>query len=637
MCGIAGAVSFDPARPVTEPLLSQMIATLRHRGPDDGGVWTDGVAGLASRRLAVIDLSPRGRMPMANEDGSLHISFNGEVYNFQSLRPGLESRGHRLQSNTDTETILHLYEEEGTDCLRRLRGMFAFVLWDAPRRTLFVARDRLGKKPLFYYHGVRSFVFGSEPKALLQHPDVPAEPDPIAIHHYLAYGYVPSPASAFAGIRKLPPAHYLLVRDGQVSVHRYWSLRYRDKLRGSDAELTEQAMAVLQEAVRLRLISDVPLGALLSGGIDSGTIVALMRRLTGGPIRTFSIGFEQPEYDELAYARQVAARFETEHHEEVVRPSAAEILPRLVWHYNEPFADSSAVPTFAVSRMARQHVTVALTGDGGDESFLGYDRYLATELTRRAASVPRPVRRGLAGLTNLFPQGSPKSVGYRLQRLVGVLDLPPRRQYSRWMACADDQARSDLYAPEFAALLNGTDPVSLLERAYDASDAPTFVEASAHADVQLYLPDDLLVKMDIASMANSLEVRSPLLDHEVVEFAARLPRRLKLRGLVQKYLLKRAMKGVLPDAVLRRKKMGFGVPIDHWLRGELREMAHDVLLGQRARGRGYFRPDAVRRYLDEHTRAERRHHTVLWSLLMLELWHRMFIDGPGPAEAPSTL
>lgn len=635
MCGIAGKLSTDPKDGVGTELIRRMTAVLRHRGPDDEGVWVNGPVGLGSRRLAIIDLSPRARQPMANEDGSLWIVFNGEVYNFQALRADLERKGHPFRSDSDTETVLHLYEEEGVECLRRLRGMFAFALWDGPQRTLFLARDRLGKKPLYYHHDGQVFRFASEPKAILQDPRVRAEADFEAIHHYLSYGYIPSPWTAFLGIRKLPPAHYLLVRDGHVSAHRYWSLSYIPKRAGSEAALGEELVALLEEAVRLRLISDVPLGALLSGGIDSSTVVALMRRLTSGPVRTFSIGFDKPEYDELAYARQVAQRFETEHHELVVKPDAVAMLPRLVWHYNEPFADSSALPSFSLCEMARGFVTVALNGDGGDEAFIGYDRYLGTVLAGWYDRVPAPMRRAASRALALVPRGSPKSPAYRLRRFAEVLALEPRRRYGRWLTCFDNSPKAALYTPEFAVHVGPSDSLGLLEAAYQRSDAPTFLEATVHTDVQLYLPDDLLVKMDIASMANSLEVRSPFLDHHVVEFAASLPRSMKLRGLTQKYLLKKVMKGVLPAPVLGRKKMGFGVPIDHWFRHELKDMAYDLLLGDRARQRGYFRPDAVRRYLDEHVGGQGHHHYRLWTLLMLELWHRMFIDQPCPREAPS--
>jgi asparagine synthase (glutamine-hydrolysing) len=611
-----------------------MTVTLRHRGPDDEGVWANGPVGLGSRRLAIIDLSARARQPMSNEDGSLWITFNGEIYNFQELRAHLKAKGHAFRSDSDTETILHLYEEEGVGCLQRLRGMFAFAIWDAGHRTLFLARDRLGKKPLFYYHDGRVFVFASEPKAILQDPRVRAEPDAEAIHHFLTYGYVPSPWSAFRGIRKLPPAHYLVVREGRVTTHRYWSLSYTPKRTGSEAALGEELIALLEEAVRLRLISDVPLGALLSGGIDSSTVVALMRRFTSGPVRTFSIGFDNPQYDELAYARQVARRFETDHHELVVKPDAVAVLPRLVWHYNEPFADSSALPSFSLCEMARGFVTVALNGDGGDEAFIGYDRYVGAVLAGWYDRIPASIRRAVLRCVGVVPRGVPKSPAYRLRRFAEALALDPRRRYGRWLTFFENSRKADLYTADFAARVGAVDSLALLEAAYEASDAPGFLEATVHADVQLYLPDDLLVKMDIASMAHSLEVRSPFLDHRVVEFAASLPPSLKLRRVTQKYLLKKAMNGILPDPVVRRKKMGFGVPIDQWFRHELRDMVYDLLLDGPARQRGYFRPDAVRRYLEEHVRGQASHHFRLWNLLMLELWHRTFIDQPCPAEPP---
>lgn len=632
MCGIAGGVESGPSGRFAADLLGRMTAVLKHRGPDDQGLWAEGPVGLGSRRLAIIDLSPRARQPMTNEDGSLHIAFNGEIYNFQALRAELEGRGHRFQSASDTETILHLYEDEGVNCLQRLRGMFAFALWDGRNKTLFLARDRMGKKPLFYLGDQGRFLFASEPKAILQDRRVHAEPDPEAIHHFLTYGYVPSPWSAFRGIRKLPPAHYLLVRDGEIRVERYWSLRYTPKRSGDENGLGEELMALLEEAVRLRMISDVPLGGLLSGGIDSSTVVALMRRLTSGPVQTFAIGFDNPEYDELDYAREVAGRFQTDHHELVVKPDAAAVLPGLVWYYNEPFADSSALPSFYLCRMARESVTVALNGDGGDESFLGYDRYLGTKLAGWQDCLPGPARRLAARGVNLLPLGTPKSLPFRLRRFGEALALGRRRRYGHWMCCFENDRKEDLYTPEFAARVRGRDSMALLEAAYETSDAESFVEATAHTDVQLYLPDDLLVKMDVASMAHSLEVRSPLLDHHVVEFAASLPPSLKLRGWTQKYLLKQTMKNVLPESVVRRKKMGFGVPIDHWFRHEIREMAYDVLLDDRARNRGYFRPEVVRRYLDEHVQERAHHHFRLWNLLMLELWHRIFIDQPCPVE-----
>lgn len=621
-------------RPVDTAIVRRMGDTLRHRGPDDEGIWSEDAVALASRRLAVIDLSPRGRQPIANEDGSILIVLNGEVYNFQEIRARLESRGHRFRSDTDTEAVVHLYEEDGIDCLQHLRGMFAFAIWDAPRRRLFLARDRLGKKPLFYAASKDSLVFASEIRALFQDPGVSREPDVEAIHHFLTFGYVPSPWSSFRAIRKLPPAHYLLVHDGDIAIHRYWSLAYEPRRQAAEAAVLEELESVLEDAVRLRLVSDVPLGALLSGGLDSSLVVALMRRFVTGRLETFSIGFEQPEYDELRYARQVADRFDTEHHELIVKPDAVAALPRLVWHYGEPFADSSALPSFALCEMARGFVTVALNGDGGDEVFLGYDRYRAGVVADWAATVPRPLRSGIAALARVLPGTGSRSWPARVRRFAEGLPMGGSRRYARWVALADEAAKARLYTDDFAKRTAGADSLALLDVAFAESAARSPVETMADVDVRLYLPDDLLVKMDIASMAHSLELRSPLLDHKVVEFAATLPASLKFRRLSQKYLLKRLMRGVLPAPVIRRRKAGFGVPIDHWFRHELLDMAGDLLLDRTARARGYFRPDAVRRLLDDHAGGRADHHLQLWSLLVLELWHRMFVDRECPSSAP---
>jgi asparagine synthase (glutamine-hydrolysing) len=631
MCGIAGAVQLNGSQPVSEHSIRRMTAALRHRGPDSEGIWVEGGVGLGSRRLAVIDLSPAATQPLVSADGSLRLVFNGEIYNFRALRAELEGRGHRFHSATDGETILHLYEEEGVDCLRHLRGMFAFALWDGSRRTLFIARDRLGKKPLLFHAAPGLFLFASEAKAILQDRRISASPDYSAIHDYLTYGYVPPDQSAFQGIRRLPPGHYLLLRDGVPRIERYWTLRYAPKRRQSEAVLAEELETLLSEAVRLRLESDVPLGVLLSGGLDSSTVVALMRRLGVPSLRTFSIGFEHAEYDELPYARQVARRFETQHHERVVKPAATEVLPRLAWYFDEPFADSSALPVFALCELAREFVTVALSGDGGDEAFLGYDRYRALMLGGWLDRLPFGVRRALAASGRLLPAVGAKSPAHRLRRLLENAAQPSTRRYGQWIGLFSNAQKQELYEPEFAHSLNGRDSFAFLERAFADSDASELAEAAAYADVQLYLPGDLLVKMDLASMAHSLEVRSPFLDHRVVEFAATLPRGLKLRGLTQKYLLRRVMADVLPGPVLRRAKMGFGVPIDHWFRRDLHDLAHDLLLGPRARARGYFRTSAVARLLTEHAAGRADHHGRLWSLLMLELWHRSFIDSPRAA------
>ena len=640
MCGISGKLYFDSGRPVEREILERMNAVLAHRGPDDAGIYCDGPVGLAHRRLSIIDLSPAGHQPMSNEDGTIWIVFNGEIYNFQSLRPDLVRRGHRFRSNSDTEVIIHLYEEHGVECLRFLRGMFALAIWDGARRQLFLARDRLGKKPLSYQQDGAAFRFASEVKAILQDPDVQNRPNPAGISQYLTYGYVPGSGSAFQGIRKLPPGHYLTCCDGQVKVARYWRLRRDRKAQRSEADWCHEIVARLEEATRLRMISDVPLGAFLSGGIDSSAIVALMSRIATGPVKTFSIGFEEPEYDELRYARQVAERFQTDHHEFVVRPDAAAVLPRLAWHYDEPFADSSAVPTYYVAQMTRAHVTVALNGDAGDESFGGYDRYVANLLAASfdrwpgAGFLRHTIRWGL----HLLPHGGTRtSLFYRGRRFLDGLTETPERRYARWFCQFYGDRKADLCTPEFLAAAGEVDALEVLLASYRESDAPDFGDATLGVDAGLYLPDDLLVKVDIASMAHSLEARSPFLDHEFMEFAATIPFELKVRGRIKKYILKQALAGLLPDQILHRPKMGFGVPIDHWLRHELREMAHDTLLSTRAVGRGYFRPGVIRRMLEDHARKKASWHYLLWTLLMLELWHRTYIDGDGDVSWRRTL
>lgn len=626
MCGIAGTLEFDAECRANAEIVGRMTRVLQHRGPDDEGIWVDGPVGLGSRRLAVLDLSPRGHQPMSNEDGTLWVAFNGEIYNFPRLREDLERAGHQFRSGSDTEAILHLYERDGVECVRHLHGMFAFALWDTRRRRLLMARDRLGKKPLFYCATSHTLVFGSEPKALLQHPGIAARTNPEALHHFLSYGYVPAPLSAFQDFKKLPAGHYLTVEDGRIAIERYWSLSYAEKRRESEDLLSEELIALLDDAVKARLLSDVPLGALLSGGVDSSAVVALMRRHVTGRLRTFSIGFEQAEYNELEHARVIAEQFETEHEEQVVRPDVSSILPRLVWYYNEPFADSSALPSFSVCETARRFVTVALNGDGGDESFFGYDRYVATKLAGYQDWIPRAMRVGIARFACALPVGSPKSIAYRSRRFAQTLAHDAQQRYASWMVLFDNAAKAELYTPDFARQVASVDSIQVLRDAYDRSDARTFLEKTVHTDVQLYLPDDLLVKMDIASMANSLELRSPFLDHRVVEFAASLPPGMKLKGLTQKYLLKRAMRGVLPERILKRPKAGFGVPLESWLRGALRTLLIDTLLDPRTHARGYFRPAVVRRYVDEHLSGRAHHHARLWGLLMLELWHRTFID-----------
>jgi asparagine synthase (glutamine-hydrolysing) len=641
MCGIGGFLVAGARLPgpLAEARLAAMLASVRHRGPDDEGVWSDGRAGLAHARLSIIDLSPAAHQPMASADGSVWIAYNGEVYNFAEIRRDLEALGYVFRSRGDTEVIVNGWHAWGARIFARLRGMFALALWDRRSQRLILARDRIGKKPLYYAHGDHVpgsavLLFGSEAKALLAWPGMRREPDLGAIDRYLSLGYVPAPETAFAGIRKLPAAHYLAVavgmdgRIGEPELVRYWHLpEARAASRAKPvAELAAELVAQLEEAVRLRLVSDVPLGAFLSGGVDSSAVVATMARVGGGCVKTFTIGFSAKAYDETRYARMVAERYGTDHEEFVVEPDSVSVLPRLTWHYGEPFADPSAVPTYYVAQMARRHVTVALNGDGGDECFLGYRRYQAMHHLMRLDRGPRWGRRGLSRALALMPRAAQRR--FKIARIRDVLracEDEPGRRYAATLACFSDHEKQAGYGEALQDRLAGS-ALDLFAPYFDA--AGSLVAAANRADIHTYLPDDLMVKVDVAGMAHGLEPRSPLLDHVLLEWAAALPQPLKMARGVTKSLFKKAMEPYLPHPVLYRPKRGFGCPIDAWLRDELRELAYDTLLSQSARERGLFRADYVRGLLDEHCGRVRDHHTRLWALLMLELWYRMWIDGP---------
>jgi asparagine synthase (glutamine-hydrolysing) len=624
MCGIAGRLNFRSGAPVDPAVLRGMGDLLAHRGPDGEGLWHAGTVGLVHRRLAVIDLSDGARQPMTGEDPRVWAVLNGELYNFRELRTALEARGHRFRTRSDTEVLLAAYAAHGVDCLSRLRGMFAFALWDGGRRRLLLARDRPGKKPCYYRLDRDGIAFASEPKAFLAEPAFEATPALGALSDYLTYHYVPAPGSAFAGLQRVPPAHYLLVEDGQVRLERYWQLRYLPKRPQSEADAAAELLARLREAVRCRLVADVPVGAFLSGGIDSSTVVALMAEAGPAPVRTFSVGFEERSHDELPFARLVARRHGTEHHEFVLRPDAVDILPRLIWHYNEPYADSSAIATFHLAEQTRRHVTVALNGDGGDENLAGYRRHLAGRFADQYAGLARPVQRPLAALVDALP-GSGRSADYA-RRFVAGLGAPPAERYARWASHLEPALKQELTTEEFRRAAGARDSLEHLADRYRQAPGLDVVDAALAADVETYLPDDLLVKVDIATMTHGLEGRSPFLDHELMEYCASLPSDLKLRGRTPKYLLRRAVRGLLPADVIERPKQGFSVPIDRWFRQELQTMVHDVLLDARTLQRGYFREAVVRRLLDEHRRGVRGWHAELWSLLVLELWHRMFVD-----------
>jgi asparagine synthase (glutamine-hydrolysing) len=621
-------------------VLGRMCDAIVHRGPDDEGYYTssneggsggsfEGEArvGLGMRRLSIIDLET-GKQPIHNEDKTVWVVLNGEIYNYPELRADLKSRGHTFYTNTDTEAIVHAYEEHGADVAKHLRGMFAFAVWDERRQRLVLARDRVGKKPLLYSHVGGTLIFASEFQALLAHPDVSREVITEALSDYLSFMCVPAPQTAFRSIRKLEPGHTLIWKNGEVKTERYWSLDFRNKTDLDEKEAGERAIELLRDAVRVRLMSDVPLGGFLSGGIDSSAVVALMSELSSERVKTFSIGFDEKDFSEIAHARRVAERFGTDHHEFVVRPDAVEVLPTLVKHYGEPYADSSAIPTYYLAKMTRQHVTVALNGDGGDECFAGYERYAAMRLGERYSKLPRLLReRVMQPAIGAIPgAGASRSRLAKTRRFLDVVGRSTGERYLRWTSVFSDEMKAELCTKGFLTETAQAQAIRFVQPWFSGNGEIEVVDRALMADTFNYLPNDLLVKVDIASMAVSLEARSPFLDHHVMEFAASLPALYKLRGLTTKYLLKNALRGLVPKEILSRGKMGFGVPIGKWFRAELKGLLKEAILSDRSLGRGYFKSDAVRRLVDDHIGLRRDYSHQLWTLLMLELWHQEFID-----------
>jgi asparagine synthase (glutamine-hydrolysing) len=630
MCGIAGFADIDPVQSTLvadRGRVKAMCDAMRHRGPDDEGFLVEPGVALGMRRLSIIDLST-GHQPIHNEQKTVWVVFNGEIYNYRELRQALDAAGHRFYTSSDTETIVHGYEEWGEEVFARLRGMFGIALWDAPRRTLLLARDRAGIKPLYYEeHGGR-LVFGSEAKCLLAATDVPRAIDPAALDHYLAYLYTPRDRAIFDGMRKLPPGHLLRLADGRVSLQRYWQLPVEASFRGDEADALAESERQIEDAVRSHMVSDVPLGAFLSGGIDSSIVVAMMARASTRPVQTFSIGFDEQAFDELPHARRVAEWLGTDHHEMVVRPDALDIVDRLVWHFDEPFGDSSAIPTWYVSQMAGQHVKVVLSGDGGDELFGGYDRYLPHPrialIDRFAPGVGRAVARAT---WRALPHGAP---GKNFLRRV-ARDEQGRYLDSVTFYHADE--RRQLLSPDVVRSLNGWEAESYFRSPFERMSGLPFAAQMMAFDFETYLPEDCLTKVDRMSMAHSIESRVPLLDHRLVEFAASLPASIRMAGGERKRLLKALAYRLVPRELLDRPKQGFGVPVGHWFRGSLRDVFGDVLGSAVARERGYFNRPFVERVLEEHLNGTRDHSLRLWQLLMFELWHRQFLDTRKSAAA----
>lgn len=626
MCGIAGMVYGNQHRAVSLEDLRRMCDTLVHRGPDDEGFFVERNVGLSMRRLSIIDLIT-GHQPISNEDGRIWIVFNGEIYNYPELRKELEQKRHTFATNTDTEAIVHAYEEYGVECVQRLNGMFAFAIWDSRERRLVLARDRLGVKPLYYFCDDQCLVFGSELKAILAHREIPRGIDLEALDTFLTFEYIPAPLSIFRGIKKLPPGHMLILQDGKASIHQYWELRYT-RVRGDETELGQALADLVKDAVRMRLISDVPLGALLSGGIDSSTIVCLMSELMDRPVKTFSIGFDDPSYNELPYARAVARHFGTDHYELTIRPDIVDLVEDLVRYMDEPLADVSIFPTYLVSRLARQHVTVVLSGDGGDELFAGYDWYIADKIARYYHKLPAAVRaRWIPALIDGIPP-SPQKKGLRnkVKRFVEGAMLPESLRHFRWNIFMPEEKKRLLYSEDLKSGVGHLDAYARFIAYLQTVERADSLWQQQFADIKTYLADDILAKVDRMSMANSLEVRTPYLDYRVVEFAASLPSHLKLHGLQTKYLLKRCMATKLPPAILSRRKEGFSIPMKNWLGRELHPLMQDVLSPERLKREGLFNPAYVETLKTEHLQGRANHSHQLWSLMIFESWRERYLD-----------
>lgn len=624
MCGIAGIYDPQHSIGISRDVVRRMSEVIRHRGPDDDGFYEDSIVALAMRRLSIIDLQT-GKQPVSNEDGTVHAVYNGEIYNFRELRADLESHGHTFRTRTDSEVIVHAYEEDGADCVHRFQGMFAFALWDGRTRTLLLARDRLGIKPVYYLAQGGALIFGSEIKSILCHPKTPRDIDLEALDYFFTYRYIPDPLTIFRDIRKLPPGHLLEARDGQIVLRRYWEVPEPDEETARDPMLARRLRDCLDDAVRARLVSDVPLGAFLSGGVDSSAVVAAMARAQEEPVKTFSIGFEEEAFDEVGYARITATRYQTDHDERVVRSADFDLLDEVIGFFDEPFGDISSVPTYLLSKLAREKVTVALSGDGGDELFAGYERYRSDRKFARLDFLPLTLRRSLFGALAAVWPASLRG-GMRLERFsYGRIE-----RYLMSGASLFRKERGDLYAADLQAQLGAEPPGDRFLVHWDARQG-SVLDRLMYLDIKTYLVGDILTKVDRMSMANSLEVRVPLLDHRFVELAMRIPARLKFSRGQGKKIFREAIGERVPREVIERPKHGFNVPVLGWLSGSMARYADEILLDSRTTGRSYFNQKWIASILgDPRLRAAQIY--KVWLLLVFELWHRRYIDdaGAGP-------
>lgn len=605
-----------------------------HRGPDDNGFYIDENVAIGIQRLSVIDLYT-GHQPMGNEDKTIWVVFNGEIYNFKELKQVLEKEGHKFVTRSDTETIVHSYEEYGEECVKKFRGMFAIAVWDKEKKKLFLARDRLGIKPLYYTLVNGNLLFASEIKALLECEEVKRDVDLVGMHYFLTFLYIPTPLSMFKGIKKLPPAHTLSYINGEIDISQYWDLGFsKGKIQREDY-YCEQILDLLKEAVKIRLISDVPLGVFLSGGIDSSSIVGLMsegliNQTPTAKVKTFSIGYEErfASYNELKYSRLVAKHFGTDHHEFIVKPDAVDLLPKIIHHFDEPFADSSAISTYLVSQVARKHITVALSGIGGDEAFSGYPRYIGLQLARYYKKLPLFMRKNLLlRLTNQLPESTESGdiIG-RFKRFIRGGILPADERYLSWVSFFDNEAYNKLFTEELKNELLISDPFKIHKELLDKEWISEFLDRIFYLDVKTYLVDDLLAMGDRMSMANSLELRVPFCDHKLLELSASIPYSLKIKGLRLKYLLKRAVSRLLPKEIITKRKQGFMIPLGSWLQTELKDLTLDLLSSKSIKRRGYFNCDYIQWMLREHYEGRQNLSDQIWALMTLEMWHRIYID-----------